>query len=149
MPWSAEAVARRLRSDGLRARTVVLKLKLARRRAPGPRGHPLLSRRRTLPRATDDGAVLSETATELLDEAALAEPVRLLGVGAMGLVSAEADQLALFGTPDAEQRRSRLNRAVDEIQDRFGGGAIARGGVEQAERAGLSMQWKRGEEEPG
>ena len=144
----AEAVARRLRRDGWRARTVVLKLKLGRRRAPGPRGYPVLSRRRTLPAPTDDGAVLSATATELLDAAALAEPVRLLGVGATGLVSAEADQLALFGAPEPERRRSRLNRAVDAIQDRFGGSAIARGGVEEAERAGLSLQLKRGEEKP-
>jgi len=144
----AESVARRLRHDGWRARTVLLKLKLGRRRAPGPRGYPVLSRRRTLPVPTDDGSVLSAAATELLDAAALAEPVRLLGVGATGLVASEADQLALFAAPERERRRSRLNRAVDEIQDRFGGGAIARGGVEEAERAGLSLQWKRGEKAP-
>jgi DNA polymerase-4 len=34
----AEAVARRLRRDGVRGRTIVVKLKLGRRRAPGPRG---------------------------------------------------------------------------------------------------------------
>jgi DNA polymerase-4 len=123
----------------------MLKLKLGRRRAPGPRGHPILTRRRTLPAPTDDGAVLSATATRLLDAAALAEPVRLLGVGAMGLVSAEPDQRELFAAPEPQQRRSRLNRAVDEIQDRFGGGAIARGGFAEAERAGLSQQQKRGE----
>jgi DNA polymerase-4 len=144
----AESVARRLRHDGWRAKTVLLKLKLGRRRAPGPRGYPVLSRRRTLPAPTDDGSVLSATAIELLEAAALAEPVRLLGVGATGLVAAEADQLALFAAPERERRRSRLNRAVDEIQDRFGGGAIARGGVEEAERAGLSLQWKRGEKAP-
>ena len=141
----AEAVARRLRRDGWRARTVMLKLKLGRRRAPGPRGYPVVSRRRTLVTPSDDGAVLSAIATELLDAVSLAEPVRLLGVGATGLVAAQADQLALFAPPRSEQRRSRLNRAVDEIKDRFGGGAIGRGGAGEPERAGLSLQQKRGE----
>ena len=45
----AESVARRLRRDGIQARTVVLKWKEGRRTAPGPRGYPLRSRRVTLP----------------------------------------------------------------------------------------------------
>jgi DNA polymerase-4 len=143
----AEAVARRLRADALAARTVVLKLKLARRRGPGPRGHPLLTRRATLAEPSDDGAVLARTASALLTRAALAEPVRLLGVGVTGLAAEGAGQLPLFGPePDAERRR-RLNRALDEIAERFGSEAVVRGTREAAERAGLSLQIKRGERE--
>ncbi|HJO23804.1 MAG: DNA polymerase IV [Myxococcota bacterium] len=140
----AEAVARRLRRDALVARTVVVKLKLARRRKAGPRGYPLLTRRETLPEATDDGAVLSRTGSRLLDRAALREPVRLLGVGATNLRLRSAGQLDLFAESAVNSPRRSLNRALDEIRDRFGDRAIARGAVAEPERAGLSQQHKRG-----
>jgi DNA polymerase-4 len=139
----AESVAQRLRRDRLRARTVVLKLKLARRVAPGPRGYPLLTRRTTLREPTDDGALLARSATDLLARAALREPVRLLGVGVTQLISADTGQLALFAAP-LDTRRERLNRALDAIAERFGSGAIVRGEARHAARAGLSLQHKRG-----
>ena len=140
----AEAVARRLRRDRLQARTVVLKLKLARRVAPGPRGYPLLSRRQTLREPSDDGAVLARCASALLTRAALEEPVRLLGVGATNLVSADTGQLALF--PSRDPRRDRLNRALDAIADKFGRGALVRGDARPVAKAGLSHQLRRGED---
>jgi DNA polymerase-4 len=143
----AEAVARRLRRSGYSARTVVLKLKLARRVGPGPRGYPLLTRRTTLDEPTDDGAVISGEAKRLLAREELREPVRLLGVGVTNLGSAAPAQLALFGAGRERRRRSRLNRALDEIADRFGPKAVARGGSAEVSRAGLSSQIKRGEEE--
>ena len=144
----AESVARRLRNDELRARTVVLKLKLARRRAPGPRGYPLLTRRTTLDTPTDDGDVISRAGFALLDRAALSEPIRLLGVGVTGILRAphSAQQLSMFDRPGGVERRSKLNRALDELRDRFGSSAILRGNLEP-ERAGLSLQIKRGERE--
>jgi DNA polymerase-4 len=142
----AESVARRLRHDGLRARTVVLKLKLARRVAAGPRGFPLLTRRTTLAEPSDDGGVLARAAFGLLRRAALVEPIRLLGVGVTNLVRADEGQLALFEGSEAARRRDRLNRALDRIADRFGTGAVVRGDQSAAERAGLSMQIKRGED---
>jgi len=140
----AEAVARRLRKDGLRARTVVLKLKLARRVAAGPRGYPLLSRRSTFATASDDGDAMARAAFELLDRANLEQPVRLLGVGVTNLVSAAGDQLPLFAQQDGSARRDRLNRALDEVSRRFGNDAVVRGGAGDPERAGLSHQIKRG-----
>jgi DNA polymerase-4 len=143
----AEAVARRLRRSGYGARTVVLKLKLARRVGPGPRGYPLLTRRTTMDQPSDDGGVIGAEAQRLLAREKLAQPVRLLGVGVTNLDSAAAIQLALFG-PDREgQRRSRLNRALDEIADRFGSRALTRAGSGEVSRAGLSFQIKRGDEE--
>ncbi len=141
----AESVARRLRREGLAARTVVLKVKLARRRSAGPRGYPLLTRRRTLPHPSDDGAVFSRVAFELLERARLPEPVRLLGVGVTNIVEADETQLSLLEPKAVRQRRRQINRALDEIRDRFGSEAIARGGAAEAERAGLSLQIKRGE----
>jgi len=138
----AESVARRLRRSELAARTVVLKVKLGRRRAPGPRGHKLVTRRATLPEASDDGDVLARTAHGLLDAWGLPEPVRLLGVGVTNLVPARGAQLPLFD--GGRGRRERLNRALDEIAERFGGSALARGEPGAGVRAGLSDQIKRG-----
>ena len=140
----ADSVARRLRRDGVAARTIVLKLKLARRVAAGPRGFPLWTRRVTLSEPCDDGDAIARAARELLDRAGLTEPVRLLGVGVTG-IAARDSQLALFEKPRAAQRRDRLNRALDQIAERFGDDAVVRGQPEHAERAGLSMQIKRGE----
>jgi DNA polymerase-4 len=141
----AESVARRLRRGGWLARTVVLKLKLARRVAAGPRGYPLLTRRATLERPTDDGAVLSAEACRLLARAGLEQPVRLLGVGVTNLVAHARDQLDLFDAPAVKQKRSRLNRALDELADRFGNTAVVRGDPSHASRSGLSFQLKHGE----
>ncbi len=141
----AESVARRLRNDGLLARTVVLKLKLARRVAEGPRGYPLLTRRATLPKPTDDGETISLAASAQLTRAALTEPIRLLGVGVTNLEPREREQLTLFEASH-DRRRRELNRALDQIADRFGNDAVRRGHQQDAERAGLSMQIKRGEE---
>jgi DNA polymerase-4 len=141
----AESVARRLRRDELKARVVVLKWRPAERKAPGPRGYPARSRRITLPEATDDGDLMAREVRKLLANADLGGAVRLIGVGAEGLESREAPQLSLFGEEPGKKRRNELNRALDEIADRFGSKAMQRASQGSAERAGLSMQIKRGE----
>ncbi len=141
----AESVARRLRTDRFRARTVVLKLTLGQRTSSGPRGYPSLSRRVTLPEATDDGATISKSAMDLLARSGLDAPVRLLGVGVANIVRESPGQLSLFEPREREARRGRLNEALDEISRRFGNEAITRGERDSAERAGLSTQIKRGE----
>ena len=65
----------------------------------------------------------------------------------MGEKEAGAEQLELYGESAASrERRTRLNRTLDEIRARFGARALdrAEGGVE---RAGLTFQIKRGEED--
>ncbi len=141
----AEAVARRLRRDEVRARTVVLKLKLGRRRGSGRRGYPLLTRQRTLAEATDDGDAIFAAVRSLLEGLELAEAVRLVGVAATGLHSERMGQLPLFEPSERVRRRRRLNRALDELSDRFGPGAVTRAGQGRAERAALTLQIKRGE----
>jgi DNA polymerase IV len=140
----ADSVARRLRRDRLRARTVVLKLKLGRRVAPGPRGYPVHTRRVTLPDATDDGETIARAGRQLLARAS-GKPVRLLGIGVTNLVPESTGQLGLFAPPKEVQRRARLNRALDEIAERFGTRALTRGDAGSAARAGLSSQAKRGD----
>jgi DNA polymerase-4 len=141
----AESVARRLRMDRFRARTVFLKLKMSKRRSAGPRGYPIVTRRMTLPEATDDGETLSKSAIDLLTRSGLSEPVRLLGVGVANIVPQSPGQLSLFAPGERRARRDRLNRAMDEISQRFGRKALTRGTPESAERASPSLQIKRGE----
>jgi DNA polymerase-4 len=142
----AESVARRLRREKLRARTVVLKWRFGKRRAPGPRGYPLLTRRVTLAQPTDDGDVLAREAAALLVRGALEEPVRLIGVGVTNVVGEGEEQLALFDANDEQlQKRKKINSALDQVVDRFGSDAIVRGGQGEAKRAALSMQIKRGD----
>jgi DNA polymerase-4 len=142
----ADSVARRLRKSGEQGRTVVLKLKLARRVAAGPRGYPLWTRRTTLPRATDDGDAIAAAARALLRSSGLAEPVRLLGVGVTNLEPANPEQLALGPEGEARARRARLNRALDSLDARFGRGAVHRAEQADVTRAALSDQIKRGED---
>lgn len=141
----AESVARRLRRDGIQARVVVLKWSPAERRAPGPRGYATRTRQRTLPEPTDDGDVLAREARKLLARAPIEGAVRLIGVGAEGLEAGGAPQLSLFDDAPEKKRRGELNRALDEIADRFGSQALRRASQGSAARAGLSMQIKRGE----
>lgn len=144
----AEAVAGRLRREGLRARTVVLKLTLAGRRRPGPRGFDRITRRVTLAGATDDGEAIRREACRLLERAGLCEAVRLLGVGVTGFEPRGAAQPGLFDDAAGGAQRDRLNRALDAIETRFGQGSVARAGAAPARRAGLTLQVKRGEPTP-
>ena len=140
----AEAVARRLRRDGVRASTVVLKWKAAQRIAPGPRGHPVRTRRMTLAHAVDDGVEITAAAKRLLNEKGPGEPVRLIGVSCTNLVKEHASQLPVFPWADGEKRK-KLNQTVDRITERFGKGALRRASREETARAGLSIQIKHGD----
>jgi hypothetical protein len=75
------------------------------------------------------------------------DPIRLVGVGAINLVDLAASQLGLFEAAPERQRSVKLNRALDELTQRFGSRAVVRAGQEEAKRAGLSLQRKRGEVE--
>jgi DNA polymerase-4 len=140
----AESVARRLRRDNVRARTIVLKWKEGRRAAPGPRGYPLHTRRVTLAEPTDDGDRVAREARALLARAGITEPVRLIGVGCTNIIGERPSQLSLF-TDEVCGKRTDLNRALDEIADRFGNTAVTRASQGPAERAALTTQIKRGE----
>ncbi len=147
----AEGVARRLRRQGLLARTVVLKWRLGRRAREGPRGYPARTRQLTLAEPTDDGEVVAQVAKSLLEDA-LVEPVRLLGVGVSGLVDEQgrATQLSLFDVASdaksiqAPPRKRKLNRALDALADRFGDDVVRRASQGEARHATLSGQWKKG-----
>jgi DNA polymerase IV len=135
-----EAVGRRLRADCIRARTVTLKLKLARPLGGGR--YPLVTRSLSLEAAIDDGATIARTAISLLDRISVPEGVRLAGIQVHQLEGEDPMQLALFNArQETSSRSERLNRALDEVARRFGENAVTRGLV-QAERAAPTRRLK-------
>jgi DNA polymerase-4 len=115
-------LAGRLRREGLRARTVELKV----------RSSDFRTRTRSLSveEATDVTEVIWRAARGLFERTVTKEvlPLRLLGVGASNLVRDPAVQGQLFD--DGERKRqAALDRAVDAIRGRLGHGAIRRGSL--------------------
>jgi DNA polymerase-4 len=117
-----DQLAGRLRSAGLRTRTLELKLRSS--------DFQTRIRSLTLPHATDLTDELWQTARALLERSLSPEllPVRLLGVGAANLTRESVVQRCLFGE-DERDRQSALDRAVDTIRNQFGNEAIRRGSV--------------------
>ena len=136
----SEAIGRRLRADQVRARTITLKLKIAR---PLGRGrYPLVTRSFSVESATDDTSVIARCAIGLLERVKPREKIRLAGVQAHNLERVDASQLGLFdGWPERAVKSQRLNQALDRVAKRFGDAAVTRGMV-QAERAAPSRRIK-------
>ena len=114
----ADRVAARLRSGGWEAAGIAMKLRYA--------DFTTLSRSTTLAEPTDVGQRIGETAIALFDDLDLAQPVRLIGVRAERLKPSGAGALALWDD-DAEWRR--VDAALDDARERFGGGAVTRASV--------------------
>jgi len=115
-----ESVSGQLRSRGMSARTVTVKI-----RRPD---FTTITRQASTASATDSTARLWRTASALLEAWRAAEwsPVRLLGVSLSGFGGA-AEVEELF--PDAEAARERrLDAATDALRRRFGESVIRRGG---------------------
>ncbi len=135
-----EAVGSRLRADGVRARTVTLKLKLARPLGGGR--YPIVTRAFSLDRATDDGGRIAAAAANLRSRVKAGERIRLAGIHVHNLERPDSTQFGLFDpSPAGASRRSRLNRAIDEVARRFGEDALTRG-LARAERAAPTRRIK-------
>ena len=84
-----------------------------------------------MPEATDISTVMLDVARELLAEFDVGRGVRLLGVSLSQLDAAAATQTMfdLAGEAESEQRarterRAAVERAVDEVRDRFGSRSV-------------------------
>lgn len=113
-----DRVARRMRSADRVGATVVLRLRF--------RDSTRVTRSHTLPQATAVTATLAATALDLLEDAMplIADNgITLIGVSVSGLSNASAVQLAL---PFDGDRDEGLDRAIDQVRDRFGSAAVAR-----------------------
>lgn len=83
------------------------------------------SRQRTLLYATDNTTTLYTEAKALFRELWDGKPLRHLGIRTSQLVSAEGLQCSLFDM-DVE-RNQALDRAIDDLRNRYGKGAVQRG----------------------
>lgn len=114
----AQLIGQRLRAEGLRGRSVTLKLRYA--------NFATLTRARTLPEPTDLDRVLFETARSLLDQNwKRGRLVRLLGIAASHLAAPgrPGEQLSLLDS-DLLARQEKLARAADRVRSRFGETAV-------------------------
>ncbi len=113
----ADHLAAGLRREGLVAQTVRLKLRYD--------DFETVTRQVTLDQPTDQADVLYGQALGLLDAHWNRQRlVRLIGLGASGLLREGGYQLELFDHSD--QRNARLSHTLDEIRARFGRHAITR-----------------------
>lgn len=112
----SEEVSWRLRKDGLRGRTVTLKLRYADFRT--------LSRSLTLGHQTDITQEIFETACLLLARVEPG-PVRLVGVGLSGFETMP-EQPDLFNEPK-RQKQQKIDAVLDRIQQKYGPTALRRG----------------------
>lgn len=117
-----DQVSQRLRSAGLHAKTVNLKV----------RYHDFQSftRSKTLPLPNDATEVFYETVIEMLENRLPDRELRLrlIGMGVSGLGSGVRQQ-GLFDQADRKQRE-KLDEVSDLIRDRFGEDALRRGKTE-------------------
>ena len=127
----AERVGRSLRAQRLAGRTITLKVKFA--------DFTQITRSRTLPHSTAATQTIFDVACELLDAVELKLKVRLIGVGVSGFqqkpeqallplagVAASPAASPLLSAADEEKRR-KLDSALDTLRGKFGRGAVVRG----------------------
>ncbi|WP_114286302.1 DNA polymerase IV [Candidatus Halocynthiibacter alkanivorans] len=115
----AEQVSDRAKARDRAGRIITLKLKR--------HDHTSLSRRLTLPDATQMADRIYRTARDLFDQVGNQGPYRLIGVGLSDIIaSSQADLTQDLLDPKASQR-AKAERATDEIRARFGKDAIVKG----------------------
>jgi len=111
----AEGVSGRLRSAGLRAATVTVKLRDSSFRT--------ITRQTTLREPTDLTEPIFQAARELAGRELRGQRMRLVGITASNF--REREQLGLFETSDVP-RRHRVAEAADELRRRFGSRIVTR-----------------------
>jgi len=116
----AHRVAHRMRQDEVTGETVTLKVKYC--------DFIQITRSMTLPECTDDASEIYSTACTLLEKTAVGKkPVRLLGISISNLSADSESQLSLFLEDKSPLKKSKLNTALDSIQEKFGDKGIRPG----------------------
>jgi DNA polymerase-4 len=116
---SAE-VARQLRQAGVRARTIVIKIKNA--------DFKTVTRRTTIAVPTQSSETIYKHAAQLIDNFKITQKIRLIGVGTTGFSAVTASvQMSLF---DQEEKPNdnweKVDKALDSISQKFGKNVIGR-----------------------
>ena len=116
----AEEVAAGLRGEGVKARTVVLKIKHA--------DFKLCTRRTTFAPPTQSSKELYRQALRLLEAYRFTQEIRLIGLGATGFVPADAPrQQELFAKEESVREGwEKVDRTLETIKTKFGDKVIQR-----------------------
>ncbi|MBX3483058.1 DNA polymerase IV [Phenylobacterium sp.] len=118
----AERVARQARQGGVAGRVVTLKLRTTDFR--------IVTRRRTLPVATQTAHTLFKVGRELLAREATGRPWRLIGIGIADLV--DAGQAADDFFAGDEKKALASERSIDAIRAKFGPDSVTSGRILRA-----------------
>jgi DNA polymerase-4 len=124
----SEGVSGRLRSAGVKARTVTVKVRDS--------SFHTVTRQRGLPEPTDLTEPIWRAAVELARPEMRGKKIRLLGVTASHL--GEREQMALF--EEVDPRRRHVVEATDELRKRYGPRAVTRA---RLLRSGLPAPFER------
>lgn len=119
----AYKVGKRLRRNGLKGRTLSLKVKYS--------NFKQVTRADTIKHPTDDGFQIYTTACALLTKTdAGKRPVRLLGISLSGFgLADDQEQQDLFARDAPRQDRGSVNRAMDRIMEKHGGKGVRPGAL--------------------
>lgn len=118
----AERVARQARQGGVAGRVVTLKLRATDFR--------IVTRRRTLPVATQTAHTLFKVGRELLAKEADGRPWRLIGIGIADLIDAKSASDDFFA--GEEKKALASERSMDAIRARFGPDSVTSGRILRA-----------------
>ena len=116
---SAE-VARQLRQAGVRAKTIVIKIKDA--------DFKTNTRRTTIAVPTQSSKTIYKHAAQLIDDFKITQKIRLIGVGTTGFSAVTASvQMGLFEHKEKPSDNwEKVDQALDSISQKFGKDAIGR-----------------------
>ena len=115
-----EKVAKRLREDKLKARTVTVKLRYG--------DFQTITRSKTLSGPTDVTVELLEAGWDIFEKwrKTSAGALRLIGFGVSNLTENSSEQLLLFDDKSRGKQKN-IDTAMDKIRKRFGGDSVRRG----------------------
>lgn len=110
----ATKVAHRLRNEGVKGKTITLKAKY--------KDFSQITRSVTLPESIDDGGYIYQNCCDLLKKTTAGKnPIRLLGVTVSLLNDYRTKkQLSLFSEDIVPLKKEKLNKAIDNIHEKFG-----------------------------
>ena len=119
---SAE-VARQLRQAGVRAKTIVIKIKNA--------DFKTVTRRTTIAVPTQSSETIYKHAAQLLDDFTITQKIRLIGVGTTGFSTVTASvQMRLFDQKEKPNDNwEKVDKALDSISQKFGKDVIGRASI--------------------
>ncbi|MGD2186474.1 MAG: DNA polymerase IV [Desulfobacterales bacterium] len=116
----SEEVAKQLRTAGVRAKTITIKIKDA--------DFKQVARRTTINIPTQSSKTIYQHAERLMDRLRITKDVRLIGVGTSGLSSVTTSvQLGLFDTnEETGDDWEKIDKTLDSISKKFGKNIVGR-----------------------